>query len=70
MVSFDNTAEETAAFGFSVPKAGIDDGATVLPELVFDLPPGDGSTPSGRFGVFLLVTEALGEEEDDDGVLC
>jgi len=56
------------AFSLSVPNAGVVGTTTVLAVLAFDLLPGNGSTPSGRFGVFLLVAEDLGDEEvEDDG---
>jgi len=58
-------------FSWSVPDASVVGATTVLPMLAFDLLASNGSAPSGRFGVFLLVAEDLGEEEaeDDDGTL-
>jgi len=66
-VSFDDTDDETAANSLCVPNAGVVGATTIFPVLAaFDLLPGNGSTNSGRFGVFLLAVEDLDEEEDED----
>jgi len=68
---------DTAAISWTVPNAGVSGAATgvmagaatVLPAPDFDLLPGNGSTPSGRFEVFLLAADDRGEEAEDDGSL-